>query len=96
METNKQIASKDNAHSDDKIYFSFGGERYVLAFSRDENNNITTKLYNKCNVFDFHIVTFLSSNIPSTPVYSVYSTQLIAIPVVAQIIVNYHHATGSQ
>ena len=37
-----------------------------LLFTRDEDNNITTKLYDKCDAFGFHIVKlpFMSSNIP--------------------------------
>ena len=50
-----------------------------LLFIRDRNNNITTKLYDKCDAFGFHIVNFpfLSSNIPSAPSYGVYASQLI-------------------
>ena len=38
-----------------------------LLFTRDENNNITTKLYDKRDAFGFHIVNFpfMTSNIPS-------------------------------
>ena len=50
-----------------------------LLFTRDENNNITTKVYNKRDALGFHIVNFpfMSSNIPSAPVYGVYASQLI-------------------
>ena len=50
-----------------------------LRFTRDENNNITTKLYNKLDAFGSHIVNFpfMSSNIPSAPAYGVYVSQLI-------------------
>ena len=50
-----------------------------LLFTRDENNNITTKLYDKRDAFGFHIVNFpfMSSNIPSAPAYGVYASQLI-------------------
>ena len=50
-----------------------------LLFIRDKNNNITTKLYDKRDVFGFHIVNFpsMSSNIPSAPAYGVYASQLI-------------------
>ena len=50
-----------------------------LLFIRDKSNNITTKLYDKRDVFGFHIVNFLfmSSNIPSAPAYGVYASQLI-------------------
>ena len=52
-----------------------------LLFTRDENNNITTKLYDKKIVFGFHIVniSFRSSNIPSAPAYDVYASQLIRL-----------------
>ena len=50
-----------------------------LLFIRDKNNNITTKLYDRPDAFGFHIVNFpfMSSNIPSAPVYGVYASQLI-------------------
>ena len=43
-----------------------------LLFIRDKNNNITTKLYDRPDAFGFHIVNFpfMSSNIPSAPVYA--------------------------
>ena len=39
----------------------------------------SNKFYDKCDDFDFHIVNFpfLSSNIPSSPSYGVYISQLI-------------------
>ena len=50
-----------------------------LLFTRDKSNNITTKLDDKRDAFGFHIVRFpfMSSNIPSTPAYGVYASQLI-------------------
>ena len=50
-----------------------------LLFTRDKNNNITTKLYNKRASFGFHIVNcpFMSSSIPSAPTYDVYASQFI-------------------
>ena len=50
-----------------------------LLFTREKGNNITTKLYDKCDSFGFHIVhlPFMLSNIPSTPAYAVYASQLI-------------------
>ena len=50
-----------------------------LIFTKDENNNITTKLYDKRDAFGFHIVNFpfMSSNIPSASAYGVYVSQLI-------------------
>ena len=50
-----------------------------LTFITEINNRLYTKLYDKCDDFDFHIVNFpfLSSNIPSSPSYGVYIPQLI-------------------
>ena len=50
-----------------------------LLFIRDNSNNITTKLYDKRDMFGFYIVNFpfMSSNIPSAPSYGVYASQLI-------------------
>ena len=49
-----------------------------LLFTRDRSNSITTKLYDKRDAFGFQIVnfSFMSSNIPSTPGYGVYASQL--------------------
>ena len=68
-----------------------------LLFIRDNSNNITTKLYDKRDTFGFHIVNFpfMSSNIPSAPAYGVYALRCsFTVPVVAQIIVTFYHATG--
>ena len=50
-----------------------------LTFNIGSNNRLYTKLYDKHDEFDFHIVNFLflSSNIPSSPSYGVYIPQLI-------------------
>ena len=50
-----------------------------LLFTRYKSNKITTKSYDKRDAFGFHIVNFpfMSSNIPSAPVYGVYASQLI-------------------
>ena len=50
-----------------------------LLFTRDKNNNITTKLYDKGDPFGFHIVNFpfISSNTSSSPSYDVYGSQFI-------------------
>ena len=50
-----------------------------LLFTRDKSNNVTTKLYDKHDALDFHIVSvpFMSSNFPSAPAYGVYASQLI-------------------
>ena len=51
---------------------------YLLSI-RDNNNNITTKLYDKRDAFGFHIVNFpfMSNNIPAAPAYGIYASQLI-------------------
>ena len=48
-------------------------------FIIDSGGKLSTRLYDKCDDFDFHIVNFpyLSSNIPSGPSYGVYISQLI-------------------
>ena len=50
-----------------------------LTFIIDSGGKLSTRLYNKRDDFDFHIVnfSFLSSNIPSGPSYGVYISQLI-------------------
>ena len=47
-----------------------------LLLIRDNSNNITTKLDDKCDTFGFHIVNFpfTSGNIPSAPAYGVYAS----------------------
>ena len=50
-----------------------------LTFIIDSGGKPSTRLYDKRDDFDFHIVNFpfLSSNIPSGPSYGVYISQLI-------------------
>ena len=50
-----------------------------LTFIKDNGGKLSTRLYDKCDDFDFHIVNcpFLSSGIPSGPSYGVYISQLI-------------------
>ena len=50
-----------------------------LTFTIDSGGKLSTRLYDKRDDFDFHIVNFpfLSSNIPSGPSYGVYISQLI-------------------
>ena len=50
-----------------------------LTFIIDSGGKFSTRLYDKRDDFDFHIVNFpfLSSNIPSGPFYGVYISQLI-------------------
>ena len=50
-----------------------------LTFITESSNRLYTKLYDKRDDFDFHIVNFpfFSSNIPSSHSYDVYISQLI-------------------
>ena len=50
-----------------------------LTFILESNNRLYTKLYDKRDDFDSHIVNFpfLSSNVPASPSYGVYISQLI-------------------
>ena len=50
-----------------------------VTFIIDSGGKLSTRLYDKRDDFDFHIVNFpfLSSNIPSGPSYGVYISQLI-------------------
>ena len=66
------IVEKANISDDLANYLDF-------TFIIESNNRLYTKLYDKCNDFDFHIVSFpfLSSNISSSPSYGVYISQLI-------------------
>ena len=48
-----------------------------LTFITASNNRLYTKLYDKRDDFDLHNFPFLSSNIPSSPSYDVYISQLI-------------------
>ena len=50
-----------------------------LTFVIDSGVKLSTRLYDKCDDFDFHIVNFpfLSSNMPSGPSYGVYISQFI-------------------
>ena len=68
-----------------------------LLFTGDENNNITTKLYDKRDAFGFYTVNF-----PSVcqaifhqhqPTMCMHSSSF-AMPVVVQLIVTFYHATG--
>ena len=67
-----------------------------LLFTRDENNNITTKLYDKRDAFGFHIVNspFMSRNIPSAPAYCVYASQLTRYAHCCSNYCDFYHATG--
>ena len=50
-----------------------------LTFIIDSGGKLSTRLYDKCVDFDFHVVNFpfLSRNIPSGPSYGVYISQLV-------------------
>ena len=52
---------------------------YLQCFIIDSGGKLSTRLYDKRDDFDFHIVNFpfLSSDIPSGPSYGVYISQLI-------------------
>ena len=54
-------------------------EKLDLTFIIDSGGKLSTRLYDKRDDFDFHIVNFpfLSSNIPSGPSYGVYISQLL-------------------
>ena len=62
------------------ILLSWTSASYLdLLLSIDADKNLHTKLYDKRDDFDFHIVNypFLDSNIPSSPAYGVYISQFI-------------------
>ena len=50
-----------------------------LLLSIESDGQLRTSLYDKCDDFNFHITNFpfLSSNIPSSPAYGVFISQLI-------------------
>ena len=68
----QQTVEKANTSDDPANYLD-------LIFIIESNNRLYTKLYDNHDDFDFHIVNFpfLSSNIPSSPSYGVYISQLI-------------------
>jgi hypothetical protein len=53
--------------------------KYIIIFNIDSNGRLTTTLYDKRDDFDYAIVNFpfLCSNIPLSPAYAVYISQLI-------------------
>ena len=61
-----------------------------LLFIRDNSNNITTKLYDKRCELSFHVKQY---SISTRPMVSMHLSSF-AMPVVAQIIVTFYHATG--
>ena len=69
-----QLLTVENTNTSDDL------ANYLdLTFIKESNNRLYTKLNDKRDDFDFHIVNFpfLSSNIPSSPSYGVYISQLI-------------------
>ena len=64
-----------------------------LLFIRHKNNHVTTKLYDKRDAFGFHIVNFPFIFHQHQPMVSMHLSSF-AMPVVAQIIVTFHYATG--
>ena len=59
---------------------SFHSASYLdLYLEIDKNRNLCARLYDKCDDFDFPIVNFpfLDSNIPASPAYGVFISQLI-------------------
>ena len=67
-----------------------------LLLTRDENNNNTTKPYDKHDAFDFHIVNFpfISSNIPSAPAYVSMHLNSFTMSIVVQVIVTFIKPQG--
>ena len=68
----------------------------LICFSLYKSNNITTTLFDKRDAFGFHIVNFpfMSSNVPSTPAYGVYASQLIRYAHFCSNYSDFYHATG--
>ena len=67
-----------------------------LLFTRDENNNITTKLYDKRDTFGSHFVNFPFCQAifhQHQPTVSMHLSSF-AMPVAVQIIVTFYHAIG--
>ena len=63
-------------NSDESDHFA---DYLDLTFIIDSGSKLSTRLYDKRDYFDFHIVNFLflSGNTPSGPSYSVHISQLI-------------------
>ena len=68
-----ELEIKDTTESDTSASY------LDILLEKDTNGNLTTKLYDKRDDFNFSIVNFpyLCSNIPSSPAYGVYISQLI-------------------
>ena len=63
----------------DTTYSSTSAAYLDLYLRHDKHGQLTTKLYDKRDYFDFPIVNFpfLDSNIPASPTYGIYMFQLI-------------------
>ena len=68
-----ELEIKDTTDSDMSVSY------LDILLEKDSDGNLTTKLYDKRDDFNFSIVNFpyLCSNIPSSPAYGVYVSQLI-------------------
>ena len=76
------LSSEDNDFqlTAEKASISYHLANYLdLTFMINSGGKLSTRLYDKLDDFDFHIVNFpfLSSSIPSGPSYGVYISQLI-------------------
>ena len=65
------VLTVERAHKSDHL-----ADYLDLTFIIDSGGKLSTRLYDKRDDFDFH-VPFLSSNIPSGPLYGVYISKLI-------------------
>ena len=68
-----ELEIKDTTDSDMSVSY------LDILLEKDSDGNLTTKLYDKRDDFNFSIVNFpyLCRNIPSSPAYGVYVSQLI-------------------
>jgi hypothetical protein len=68
-----ELEIKDTTESDKSASY------LDILLNIDSNGRLATSLYDKCDDFDFAIVNFpfLCSNIPLSPAYGVYVSQLI-------------------
>ena len=76
---NSSLISTQRTHISETTESTSVASYLDLLFTRDENNNIATKLDDKRDAFGFQIVNFpfMSSNIPSAPAHGVYASQVI-------------------
>ena len=87
------VLSLNNSHFSDNLHRIYPSELEIkdttdssnsasyldLYLQHDKNGRLSTRIYDKRDDFDFQIVNFpyLCSNIPSSPAYGVYISQLI-------------------